>query len=137
MPVVIYSLLRLALFGAALALLLLVGARGWLVPLVAAVVAFGVSYVLFARQRDAAGAWMAQRSDGRRRASRLARAVEEDEAAEDAVAERLRLEQERRRTGPEHLPADFPAGAHGATAAHLPAADTTPADRTDDATSSP
>ena len=95
MPVVTYSLLRLALFGAALGLLLLVGARGWLVPLVAAVIAFGLSYVVFGRQRDAAGAWMVERAARRERRSRLARAVEEDEAAEDAVAERLRSDQDR------------------------------------------
>lgn len=92
---VTYSLLRLALFGAALGLLLLVGARGWLVPLVAAVIAFGLSYVLFARQRDAAGAWMAGRAAERQRTSRLARAVQEDEAEEDAIAERLRRQQGR------------------------------------------
>ena len=83
-----YSLIRLALFGAALGLLLLVGARGWLVPLVAAVVAFALSYVLFARQRDAAGAWMAERAASRQRRSRLAQAV----AQEDAIAEHLRRE---------------------------------------------
>jgi hypothetical protein len=92
-PVVIYSLLRLALFGAALGLLLLVGARGWLVPLVAAVIAFGLAYALFARQRDAAGAWMAERAAVRERRSGLARAVEQDEAEEDAIAERLRRQQ--------------------------------------------
>jgi hypothetical protein len=89
-PVVTYSLIRLALFGAALGVLLWVGARGWLVPLVAAVIAFALSYVLFARQRDAAGAWMAERAASRQRRSRLAQAVEQDEAEEDAIAERLR-----------------------------------------------
>lgn len=95
MPVVTYSLIRLALFGAALGLLLWVGARGWLVPLVAAVIAFALSYLLFARQRDAAGAWMAERAAHRERRSRLAQAVAQDEAEEDAVAERLRREQAR------------------------------------------
>lgn len=109
-----YSLLRLALFGAALGLLLLVGARGWLVPLVAAVIAFGLSYVIFARQRDAAGAWMAERAAHRQRRSRLAQAVEQDEAEEDAVAERLRRQQ--RPTTTTDTSTDAPTDADGTRA---------------------
>lgn len=101
-----YSVIRLALFGAALFLLLRVGARGWLVPLVAAVIAFALSYILFARQRDAAGAWMAERAAQRQSRSRLAQAVEEDEAEEDAIAERLRREAGTARPA---RPADDPA----------------------------
>lgn len=99
MPVVTYSLIRLALFGAALGLLLLVGARGWLVPLVAAVIAFALAYLVFARQRDAAGAWMAERAARRERQSRLAQAVAQDEAEEDEIAERLLRERTRRADG--------------------------------------
>ena len=54
MPVIIYSVLRLGLFLAALVGLWLAGMGGWLLVLVAAVVAWAVSYAVLGRQRDAA-----------------------------------------------------------------------------------
>lgn len=66
----IYTLLRLALLGAAFGALYLVGLRGWLLPLVAVVVALATSYLTLRRPRDAATAWMASRSE--RRAARTA-----------------------------------------------------------------
>lgn len=87
-PVVTYSLLRLGVFVLALIGLLLAGMGGWLLVVVAAVVAAALSYVLFGRQRVAAAQWLAdRRAPG---APRFSRAVEEDAEAEDAIADRLR-----------------------------------------------
>ncbi len=88
MPVVTYSLLRLGVFVLAIVGLWLAGMGGWLLVVVAAVVAAALSYVLFGRQRVAAAQWIAdRRAPG---APRFSRAVEEDAAAEDAIADRLR-----------------------------------------------
>ncbi|MCP2263691.1 Protein of unknown function (DUF4229) [Promicromonospora thailandica] len=78
----IYTLLRLALFGAALGVLYLAGLRGWLLPVVAVVVALTLSYLTLTRPRDAATRWMAERAE-RRAAERAAR-VDVDAAHEDA-----------------------------------------------------
>jgi hypothetical protein len=87
-PVVTYSLLRLGVFVLALAGLWLAGMGSWLLVVVAAVVAAALSYVLFGRQRAAAAQWIAdRRAPG---APRFSRAVQEDAAAEDAIADRLR-----------------------------------------------
>ncbi len=85
MPVVTYSLLRLAVFVLALVGLWLAGMGGWLLVVVGAVVAAALSYVLFGRQRAAAAQWLADR----RERPRFSRGVEEDAAAEDAIADRL------------------------------------------------
>ncbi|WP_369370913.1 DUF4229 domain-containing protein [Promicromonospora sp. Populi] len=90
MPLVIYTLLRVALFGAALGLLYLVGLRGWLLPLVAVVVALAVSYLTLRKPRDAATAWMAGRVERRAAARAAAPKVDADAAHEDAqVDEKL------------------------------------------------
>jgi hypothetical protein len=88
---VIYTLLRLALFGAALGLLYVAGLRGWLLPIVAVVVALAVSYLTLNKPRDAATRWMAGRA-ARRTAERAASPkVDADAAHEDAhVDEELR-----------------------------------------------
>ncbi|ADG75615.1 conserved hypothetical protein [Cellulomonas flavigena DSM 20109] len=83
MPVLVYSLLRAALFLAATGLLWWAGMRSWLAPVLGAVVAWALSYVLLARQRDAAARHLAQRAEGRR----AARGSDVDAAAEDAEAE--------------------------------------------------
>ena len=88
MPVVTYSLLRLAVFLLALVGLWLAGMGSWLLVVVAAVVAAALSYVLFGKQRAAAAQWLADRQAPG--APRFSRAVEDDAAAEDAVADRLR-----------------------------------------------
>jgi hypothetical protein len=92
-PLVIYTLLRLALFGAALGLLYLAGLRGWLLPIVAVVVALAVSYLTLNKPRDAATQWMAGRAE-RRAAKRAATPkVDADAAHEDAqVDEELRTD---------------------------------------------
>lgn len=83
MPVVTYTALRLGLLAAAAVVLYLLGMRGWLLVLVAALVGWGLSYLLLARQRDAAARSLAAR-DARRRA---ARGTDEDTLAEDAEAD--------------------------------------------------
>ena len=80
----IYTLLRLALFGAALGLLYLVGLRGWLLPIVAVVVALAVSYLTLSRPRDAATRWMAGRAERRAAERAAAPKVDADAAHEDA-----------------------------------------------------
>lgn len=86
MPLLVYSVLRLGLFGVALITLAWAGMRDWLLILVAAVVAWALSYVLLNRQRDAAAQWLADRAAGRRRAGkRFTRGIDADAAAEDAL----------------------------------------------------
>jgi uncharacterized oligopeptide transporter (OPT) family protein len=84
-PFLVYSLLRLSLFAALLAVGYVVGLRGWLLVLVAVIVAFAVSYLALTRQRDAAALWLAERAE-RRKAAREQR-VDEDAAYEDSVAD--------------------------------------------------
>lgn len=86
MPVIIYSVLRLGLFALALAGLWLAGMGGWLLVVVAAVVAWALSYAMLGRRRDAAARWLAERRGAAR--PRFAPGVEADAAAEDAAADR-------------------------------------------------
>lgn len=84
-PFLVYGLLRLGLFLALLVLGYVVGLRSWLLVLVALVVAFAVSYLALAKQRDAAATWMAERAQ-RRKAAKAER-VDEDAAYEDSVVD--------------------------------------------------
>jgi len=84
-PLVTYSLARLGLLGVAVLGLYAAGMRGWLLALVAVVVAFALSYVLLGRQRDAAARWLAERD----RVRRANRRPDADTAAEDAEVDRL------------------------------------------------
>jgi hypothetical protein len=84
MPVIIYSVLRLGLFALALVGLMLAGMGGWLLILVAALVAWAVSYALLGSRRDAAALWIAERRAADR--PRFGAGVEADAAAEDAAA---------------------------------------------------
>ncbi len=88
-PVLVYSLLRIALFGAVTALLWWAGMRSWLAPLLAAFLAWGLSYVLLARPRDAAALHLARRAE-ERRAGRAQGRAGDDAAAEDAADDALR-----------------------------------------------
>ncbi|MCC2315405.1 DUF4229 domain-containing protein [Cellulomonas xiejunii] len=85
MPVAIYSLLRAALFLAATGLLWWAGMQSWLAPLLAAVIAWGLSYVLLTRQRDAAALHLAQRAEERRARGGLGTRARQDAEAEDAA----------------------------------------------------
>lgn len=80
----IYTLLRLALFGAAFGLLHLAGLRGWPLPIVAVVVALAVSYLTLGRPRDAATRWMAERAERRAAERAAAPKIDADAAHEDA-----------------------------------------------------
>lgn len=93
MPVVTYSLLRLGVFALALLGLWLAGMGSWLLVVVAAVVAAALSYVLFGKQRAAAVAWIADRRATAEQGPRFSRAVQDDAAAEDAIADRLRTQE--------------------------------------------
>ncbi|PFG36505.1 uncharacterized protein DUF4229 [Flavimobilis soli] len=84
MPVVLYSVYRLLLLAASVGLLALAGFRGWLLLLVAVVVALLASPVLLRGPRDRAALYLAERAEARRAsAGKPAR----DEADEDAEAE--------------------------------------------------
>ncbi|WP_166845475.1 DUF4229 domain-containing protein [Isoptericola sp. BMS4] len=84
MPLVLYTLWRILIFVAALVLGYLAGLGSWLLVLVAAVVAFAVSYLALRGPRDAASLWLAERAE-RRRAGRGARDV--DAEFEDAAVD--------------------------------------------------
>lgn len=89
----IYTLLRLALFGAAFGLLYWVGLRGWLLPIVAVVVALTVSYLTLRAPRDAAARWMAGRAERRTAARAAAPTTDPDAVHEDAqVDQELRTD---------------------------------------------
>jgi hypothetical protein len=92
-PFVVYSILRLALFGACLGLLWWAGLRTWLVAVVAAFLAWGLSYVLLAGPRDAAARQVAERVERRRAAGDrtvLGKRAQEDADLEDAADEASR-----------------------------------------------
>ncbi|MCK9792716.1 DUF4229 domain-containing protein [Isoptericola sp. 4D.3] len=85
MPLVMYTVWRILLFVAALVLGYALGLGGWLLVLVAAVVAFAVSYLALSKPRDAAARWLAEK-DQRRRGSSAKRDVDSD--FEDSVVDR-------------------------------------------------
>lgn len=84
MPLLIYTLLRVALFAAVYVVLLLVGFRGWLLLVGALLVAALLSFLLLPRQAGAA-AEVVQRQVGARVSSRLERSISVDDAVEDAA----------------------------------------------------
>jgi hypothetical protein len=86
-PVLIYTGLRLALFVVATALLWAFVVRSWIAPLGGLVIAWALGYLLLARQRAAATAWLQARE-----AARGSSRVDEDAAYEDAVDEASRGE---------------------------------------------
>lgn len=87
MPIVTYSILRLGLFAACLGALFWAGLGGWLLVVVAAVAAWGVSYVVLAGPRDAAAVALAGRAAKRASGHRFSAAAEADAAHEDAVVD--------------------------------------------------
>ena len=96
MPFVIYSVLRLALFAACLGLLWWAGLRSWLVAVVAAFLAWGLSYVLLSGPRDAAARQLAERAARRSEAGDrtvLGKRAQEDADLEDAADEAARGDQ--------------------------------------------
>lgn len=89
MPLVTYSLLRLALFVMTLVGLWLAGMGSWLLVVVAVIASAALSYVLLGKQRDAAVAWLEHRRTAPERGPRLSKALQDDAAAEDAAVDRL------------------------------------------------
>jgi hypothetical protein len=88
-PFLKYTVLRLVLFVAALAVFALLGARGWLAVLLAAVASMALSFVLLRGPREELSRTIAERADPSRprKPSRFGRRLAEDDAAEDADAE--------------------------------------------------
>jgi len=88
-PVVIYSVLRLALMAAVFGITYLLGAGLLIAALLAIVVGWSLSYLLLKPFADAAATWLAER--GRAQASgeipRFSAQISADEAAEDALIE--------------------------------------------------
>ncbi|MCL3863052.1 DUF4229 domain-containing protein [Actinotalea sp. K2] len=88
MPLIVYSLLRLGLLGLCLVGLALAGMGGWLLVLVAALLAWAISYAALTGPRDAAATWLAERAERRRAGGqRFSAGVEQDALAEDAEAD--------------------------------------------------
>ncbi|WP_017557994.1 DUF4229 domain-containing protein [Nocardiopsis baichengensis] len=77
--VLAYTAARLLLFGVAFGLLYLLGARGALALILAALVSGLVSYIVLSRQRDAVSERITARTD------RMSRRLEEGAAHEDAA----------------------------------------------------
>ena len=84
MPFVIYSLLRLGLFVSALLALWALHLGGWLLVVVAAFLAWAVSYLALAGPRDRAALWVSDRVERRRTGPRFSPAVEADALDEDS-----------------------------------------------------
>ncbi|WP_223148337.1 MULTISPECIES: DUF4229 domain-containing protein [unclassified Actinotalea] len=82
----VYSLLRLGLLAGVLVAGWAVGLGGWLLVVVAALVAWALSYLLLAGPRDRAARWIADRAERRRTGPRFSAGVEDDVLAEDAEA---------------------------------------------------
>ncbi len=102
MPLATYSALRVALLAACFALGYWAGLRTWLLLVVATFAAWGLSYVLLQRPRDAAALYLAERAQQRAAGGRRpAEAEDLDARYEDAVDDAAR----RRATGrgvPDH-----------------------------------
>ena len=83
-PLVKFTVLRIALFVVVLAVLSLLGARGWLLLLLAAVISLGLSYVLLRGPREELAEALAQRSSTRgRRRSRTDEVAEDEDAGNE------------------------------------------------------
>jgi hypothetical protein len=95
--VLVYTLARLALFGATAGVLFLVGARGFLLLALAILISGIISFVLLSRQRDAVSANVTQRA-ARMRENLAAGAAREDgdDAASSSTEAREETRQEDR-----------------------------------------
>lgn len=84
MPFIIYSALRIALIVVVGVVLYLVGMRGWLLGVVAILVALLVSYLALSRQREAAALYIATRRTQRQTSGvQLTERLDRDNADED------------------------------------------------------
>ncbi|MDM8085537.1 DUF4229 domain-containing protein [Cellulomonas cellasea] len=91
MPVVTYSLWRLGLFAVSLALLVWAGMGSWLAVLLAAFVAWALSYVLLGRQRQEAAQFVERRAVAR--SARAGGPAPDDADIEDAALDAAEREQ--------------------------------------------
>jgi len=83
-PFIIYSALRIALIVVVGVVLYLVGMRGWLLGVVAILVALLVSYLALSRQREAAALYIATRRTQRQTSGvQLTERLDRDNADED------------------------------------------------------
>ena len=87
MPILIYSLLRLGLFALSVVLLWWAGVGSWLSVVLAAFLAWALSYVLLAGPRDRAAIVLAERAARRAQGHRFSARAEEDAAVEDAAVD--------------------------------------------------
>lgn len=86
---VIYSLLRLALFAVCTVALAFAG-MGWLFAVILGAILAGLlSYLLLKGPRDSAALWMQARSQKRGDRPKLSRRAQEDADVEDAAADGL------------------------------------------------
>jgi hypothetical protein len=79
-PWVRYSLIRIGLFAAVFAILMVIGLEWWVSALLATVIAFSISYIFFVRQRDLLAEDLAKRVARSRK-------PDADSRAEDGVDE--------------------------------------------------
>ena len=86
MPFVIYSLQRLGLFVLALLALWALHLGGWLLVVLAAFLAWAVSYLALAGPRDRAALWVSDLVERRRTGPRFSPGLESDASAEDVEA---------------------------------------------------
>ncbi|MEV0401572.1 DUF4229 domain-containing protein [Actinoallomurus sp. NPDC050550] len=84
--VLLYTLARLALFGATAGVLFLVGARGFLLLALAVLISGIVSFVLLSRQRDAVSTSVTRRAARMRENLAAGAAREDDDDPEPAAS---------------------------------------------------
>jgi hypothetical protein len=86
-PLLVYSLLRLVLFVACWVALVWAGLNPLVAVVVAALAAWGLSYVAMRGPRDAAARWLAEQEAKRRGVPQLSARARKDAADEDALVE--------------------------------------------------
>jgi len=86
-PLLVYSLLRLVLFVACWIALVWAGLNPLVAVVVAALAAWGLSYVAMRGPRDAAARWLAEQEAKRRGVPQLSARARKDAADEDALVE--------------------------------------------------
>lgn len=82
-PWVSYGLIRIALFAVVLTVLLLLGIEGWIAAIVAAIIAFCVSYLFLRRHRERAATELYNARHAEKATPGTGTVNAEDEAAED------------------------------------------------------
>ena len=80
---ILFSLMRLAAFAIPLVIMLLLGVAPWLAALLAAIIGLCVSYIFFARTRNALSESLYENRKNKRISTQQA-----DEDAEDAAVDR-------------------------------------------------